>query len=56
MDIRLEVGDFLTLADFFFDGFVADYLVQTKISEAKRQISIVIGRVEQILADLQKRM
>lgn len=56
MDIRLEVGDFLTIADFFFDGFVADYLVQTKISEAKRQISIVIGRVEQILADLQKRM
>ena len=36
LDLRMEVGSFLSFADFFFDGFVADYLVQSKISEAKK--------------------
>ena len=31
LDLRIEVGSFLSFADFFFDGFVADYLVQSKI-------------------------
>ena len=35
LDLRMEVGSFLSFADFFFDGFVADYLVQSKISEAR---------------------
>ena len=38
LDLRMEVGSFLSFADFFFDGFVADYLVQSKISEAKEEI------------------
>ena len=46
LDLRMEVGSFLSFADFFFDGFVADYLVQSKISEAKEQVSDVIVRVE----------
>ena len=48
LDLRMEVGSFLSFADFFFDGFVADYLVQSKISEAKEQVSDAIIRVEQI--------
>ena len=35
LDLKMEVGSFLSFADFFFDGFVADYLVQSKISGAK---------------------
>ena len=46
LDLRMEVGSFLSFADFFFDGFVADYLVQSKISEAKEQVSDAIIRVE----------
>lgn len=56
LDLRMEVGSFLSFADFFFDGFVADYLVQTKISDAREQVSDAIFRVEQIMKDLKKTM
>ena len=56
LDFRMEVGSFLSFADFFFDGFVADYLVQSKISEAKEQVSDAIIRVEQILNELKRKM
>ena len=56
LDLRMEVGSFLSFADFFFDGFVADYLVQSKISEAKEQVSDAIIRVEQILDELKREM
>lgn len=56
LDLKMEVGSFLSFADFFFDGFVADYLVQSKISDAKGQVSDSIRRVEQILRDLKSQM
>ena len=52
MDLRMEVGSFLSFADFFFDGFVADYLVQSKITEAREQVEDAIRMVEKILRDL----
>lgn len=54
MNLRMEVGSFLSFADFFFDGFVADYLVQSKIAEAREQIEDAICMVENILADLKR--
>ena len=56
LDLRMEVGSFLSFADFFFDGFLADYLVQSKISEAKAQVSDAIFKIEQILMELKRRM
>lgn len=44
----IHIGDFLTFADFFFDGFVADVLVQSKISNAKKQCDEAIRQVQQI--------
>lgn len=38
--VIMKVGSFLSFADFFFDGFVADYLVQSKISDVKEQVQI----------------
>ncbi len=55
LDLKMEVGSFLSFADFFFDGFVADYLVQSKIAEAKEQVADAIYRVEQILRDLKSK-
>ena len=55
MDLRMEVGSFLSFADFFFDGFVADYLVQSKISEAREQVDDAIQMVENILKNLKRR-
>ena len=51
---EVNVGDFLTFADFFWDGFVADILVQSKISKGKKQVAEAISRVEVILAQLKR--
>ena len=56
LDLKMEVGSFLSFADFFFDGFVVDYLVQSKISDAKEQVSDAIYRVEQIMNELKRNM
>lgn len=53
-DLRIDIGGFLTFADFFFDGLVADWLVQSKIQNARRQVAEAITRVEQILAALRR--
>ncbi len=52
----IHINDFLTFADFFFDGFVADILVQSKISDGKRQCDDAIRRVEGIKVELQDRL
>ena len=50
--IRIDIGGFLTFADFFFDGIIADWLVQSKIQEARRQVADAINQVEWILGSL----
>lgn len=54
--LRMEVGGFLSFADFFFDGFVADFLVQSKIAEARSQVEDAICRVTNILNTLKSAM
>ena len=48
----IDVGSFTTFADFFFDGFLMDFVVQSKISEAKRQVDEAIWKVKGILETL----
>lgn len=50
----LEVGGFLTFADFFFDGLLADIIVQSKISEMKHQIDDATRNTEEILRRLRR--
>lgn len=52
VDLKVDVSGFLSFADFFFDGIVADYLVQTKIEEARQQVAQAISIVERLLYDL----
>ena len=52
LDLRMEVGGFLSFADFFFDGLVADYLVQSKIASAREQVEDAIMMVKNILTAL----
>ncbi|SEI52643.1 hypothetical protein SAMN02910453_0679 [Lachnospiraceae bacterium A10] len=52
----IHIDDFLTFADFFFDGLVADIMVQSKISEGKRQCDEAIHRVEGIKVELQEKL
>lgn len=44
--------EFLSFADFFFDGVVADYLVQSRINETRRKVAEAIRRVEELTAKL----
>lgn len=44
--LDVEVGGFLGFADYFFDGIVADWLVQSKIDAAKQQVADAIRQVE----------
>lgn len=50
--LHIETGDFLAFADYFFDGIIADWLVQSRISDAKRQVDNAIQRVNYILRQL----
>ena len=50
--LDIEIGDFLTFADFFFDGFLADMMVQSKIRQAQGKIDDAIDRVEDLLRRL----
>lgn len=52
LDLRMEISSFLSFADFFFDGLVADYLVQSKIMAAKEQVEDAIVMVTNVLNTL----
>ena len=47
-DIDINTDDFLSFADFFFDGFIADWLVQGKINDARNKIDQTIRVVVEI--------
>ena len=50
--LDIETGDFLSFADWFFDGFVVDWMVQDRINQASQQVEEAICRVEGILRQL----
>ncbi len=50
--LKLDAGGFMTFADFMFDGFLADVLMQSKISEAKEQLNRMIPRTQETLRKL----
>lgn len=56
LDLRMEISSFLSFADFFFDGLVADYLVQSKIAEAREQVQDAINRVEPLVKHLEEQI
>lgn len=52
--LNMDIDGFLTFADFFFDGFLVDLLVQSRISKAKQQVEDAIRRVEDMLRKLRQ--
>jgi len=45
---NIHIDDFLTLADFIFDGLIVDVWVQSKISTAKKQCDDALRQVTDI--------
>ena len=52
IDSDFNSMDFLSFADYFFDGLVADWLMQSRIKDAKRQVDEAITKVERVLREL----
>ena len=50
--LYLEMDDFLGFADYFFDGLLADLLVQSRIREAQEKVDTAIEQVHLALARL----
>ena len=46
---RLDVDGLLTFADFFFDSFLMDLAVQSRINEARRRVAEACCRLEDAL-------
>ena len=53
-ELDIETGDFLSFADWFFDGFFVDWMVQDQINKARDQVEQAIWQVENILRQLQR--
>lgn len=53
-EFHIETGDFLAFADFFFDGIIADWLMQSRINEAKAQVENARQKVMYIMRQLQR--
>ncbi|ELK40996.1 hypothetical protein BAG01nite_36390 [Brevibacillus agri] len=54
--IRIEIGEMLTFADFFFDNIITDWIVQDRISTSLRQAKEKRSKVESLLNDLQREL
>ena len=53
-NLNINTGDFLSFADYFFDGFIVDWMVQDRINHAKDQVEDAIRRTEYIVNQLQQ--
>lgn len=52
VDFPVNTDDFLSFADYFFDGFIADWLMQDRISSARDQVSEAKQKVSAIRSQL----
>ena len=50
---NIEVNDFLSFADYFFDGAIADWMMQSRISDARDQVRRAVDQIETIRDNLQ---
>lgn len=56
MDISIDIGSFLGFADYFFDGFFADFAVQSKIKEAQDRVNEAYYKVNSLIEKIQSEL
>lgn len=52
MDIDINIDSFEKFADFFFDGLISDWIVQSKIGESLDSVNQVVNQVNCVMASL----
>ncbi|RED30624.1 hypothetical protein [Paenibacillus sp. VMFN-D1] len=53
LDIEIGIGSFLKFSDYFFDGFISDWLVQGRIRDTQDEVQEKISEVERIVRRLE---
>ena len=53
-DMNIEIDNFITLIELLWDGFLADWMVQSRIKKARKQLDQVIPMVEHLLSNLRQ--
>src|SRR6056297_890198 len=48
VDMNIDLSEFLTFADYFFDGIFADFTVQSRINNVKSKIATGIREIQRI--------
>lgn len=56
LQISLQIDGFSKFADYFFDGLIADWVVQSKIRKAKDECSRTTARVKTAIRQCKKRL
>lgn len=51
-DIHIDIGGFTKFADFFFDGLIADWVVQSRIHDSQASVAQVEREVHNVLYQL----
>lgn len=51
-DINIETGGFAKFADFFFDGLISDWLMQSRINQSQESVYNVKNQVQRVLNKL----
>jgi hypothetical protein len=52
-DINVDTDDFRGFADLFLDGFLSDWMMQSRIREARLQVRTAIGKIRRIRGQLE---
>ena len=55
-DIDIDIGSFATFADYFFDGLIVDWVVQSRIGRSLDSANRVADQVRNTLRALQKNL
>ncbi len=52
-EMKINIQGFITFADFFFDGIISDWFVQTRINDSKASVEEATDQVAAILSRLE---
>lgn len=55
-DMSIDIGSFLGFADYFFDGFFADWAVQSRIHDAQSRVLDARCHVKDIIGKIEKQL
>ncbi|NLC11365.1 MAG: hypothetical protein GX767_03820 [Firmicutes bacterium] len=55
-EINIDIGGFTTFADFFFDGLIVDWIVQSRINDSLNNVDSVVKKVKGTLRGLQQEL